>query len=104
MGNFTWVSLCIHIHCFRGKALCTGCIKYDNSPNGRLEQEEHLFNVFVPLYFHKGWVKTLAARNSSVFVSGGCASPLCVCTGFTGPVVFDKGWSCSNFGTTRDGG
>lgn len=64
----------MHIHCFRGKALCTGCIRCSKSPNGRLEQEEYLLNVFLPLYFHKSWIKTLAARSSFVLVPGGRAS------------------------------
>lgn len=85
------MSLCIHI-CdkalfFRSKAHLAGCIKYDNSPNGRLEQEECSFSVILPLYFHKGWVNVLAARSSFVLVSDGRACPY----GFTGPMVL-KGW------------
>lgn len=39
-----------------------------------------------------------------MLVAGGRASLFSICTGFTGPMALDKGWSYSSFGTTRDGG
>lgn len=53
MGNYMGESVHRQALYFRGKEHLVGCIKYDNSPNGRLEQEERSFSVILPFIFKR---------------------------------------------------